>query len=467
MGVEVNAAGLRVGLVANGWPPDVGGVPRQVEMLARGLLARGARPTVLALSQAPERQPGTSWAEELWPFPVRRFRADYGREANLMDGVQHPAAEQELVRWAAAEKLDLVHLHHLTGFGLGCLSALGQRGLRTVLTLHDYWCFCPRGQMWHVSGRACAAVDERECGACLARTWPGIMPSAGKTAESAAEGRAAGAALDGRAVAERLSFVGEQLAYPSELVTPSHRAAQVLAACGLDRGRIVVLPGGSELPSSLAAEGDKSEQANPVGGPAGGPAGTSTGTRASAPAGVPAGIAGRRGAAGLRVGVLGATQTSKGALFLARVVAAAPELTVELHIHGPAVADHGDTSGLQELAQLAARDRRIHLHGAFAPEDLAEILAGLDALAAPALWEETFGLTVREARAAGLPVLVSDRGALAEGLTVGPYLTVLPAGEGRAWAAALAELRVLPREPDPLVPSAADFVQAHLEIYAG
>jgi glycosyltransferase involved in cell wall biosynthesis len=45
--------------------------------------------------------------------------------------------------------------------------------------------------------------------------------------------------------------------------------------------------------------------------------------------------------------------------------------------------------------------------------------ADQDVLLAPSLWPESFGLVAREAAAAGLWVLASDRGAIGEGVTHG------------------------------------------------
>jgi glycosyltransferase involved in cell wall biosynthesis len=404
-------------------------VPHQVELLAGELCARGHRPSVLALATGDERGSGETWSEEGWPFPVRRLRADYGRETSLGDGVANPAAEIELDRWVREVRPDLVHVHHLTGFGLGCLSLLHRLGVPSVLTLHDYWCLCPRGQMWHVDGHACATVDEETCADCLARTWPHLMPSGGGEQRGP---RGEPTATDRAAVAARLDFAHAQLALPAALITPSRRASEVFAACGLDGKRLEVIPGGVARSSSSAPTA---------------PGATDMAGRAP------------------RLGVLGSTQTSKGALFLAEVIAASPELEVELHIHGPRSDDHGDRRGLERLEAIATTDRRVHLRGPYTAAELPGVLASLEAVAAPALWEETFGLTVREARAAGLPVLVSDRGALAEGLTQGDHLTVLPAGDARAWGTALARLRPMACEVDAAVSSAADFAGAHLEVY--
>src|SRR6185503_9770809 len=140
---------------------------------------------------------------------------------------------------------------------------------------------------------------------------------------------------------------------------------------------------------------------------------------------------------GLRLGVLGTVLPSKGALELARAVVAArvPELTLE--IHGALPSYHGDTGYVEELRSLAAREPAIRVHGAFAHERLPEILASIDGVAAPSRWNEVYGLTVREARAAGLPVLVSDAGALADVAAGGAAGLVVPAEDRALWVAAL------------------------------
>jgi glycosyltransferase involved in cell wall biosynthesis len=140
---------------------------------------------------------------------------------------------------------------------------------------------------------------------------------------------------------------------------------------------------------------------------------------------------------GLRLGVLGTVLPSKGALELARAVLAARVPGLALEVHGALPSYHGDTRYVEELRALAAREPSIRVHGPFGHERLPEILAGLDGVAAPSRWNEVYGLTVREARAAGLPVLVSDAGALPDVVADGRGGLVVPAGDPAAWVAAL------------------------------
>ncbi len=72
---------------------------------------------------------------------------------------------------------------------------------------------------------------------------------------------------------------------------------------------------------------------------------------------------------------------------------------------------------VEELTAGAARDARasgrISFTGEIGDGEMAELLAGAEALALPSLWEG-FGLPAVEAMACGTPVLASDRGSLPE-----------------------------------------------------
>lgn len=68
--------------------------------------------------------------------------------------------------------------------------------------------------------------------------------------------------------------------------------------------------------------------------------------------------------------------------------------------------------------------------------DRDDFLPRIDLLVVPSVAPESFGLAAVEAMAAGVPLLVSDAGALPE--TVGQHATVVPAGDAAALAAAIA-----------------------------
>ncbi|HWK15953.1 MAG TPA: glycosyltransferase family 4 protein [Solirubrobacteraceae bacterium] len=88
------------------------------------------------------------------------------------------------------------------------------------------------------------------------------------------------------------------------------------------------------------------------------------------------------------------------------------------------------------LRALAA-GAEVRFAGRLRPEALAEARAGAAVVLVPSRWEEPCPYAVLDAMAAGVPVLVSDRGGLPE--TVGPG-EALPAEDTAAWRRALREL---------------------------
>src|SRR5258706_579674 len=68
-----------------------------------------------------------------------------------------------------SQKFDLVHIMHLTRLSTGLVDLLRRRGIPTVLTLHDYWMQCARGQRVRLDGETCHEIVETRCAACMAQ----------------------------------------------------------------------------------------------------------------------------------------------------------------------------------------------------------------------------------------------------------------------------------------------------------
>jgi glycosyltransferase involved in cell wall biosynthesis len=113
----------------------------------------------------------------------------------------------------------------------------------------------------------------------------------------------------------------------------------------------------------------------------------------------------------LRLGYLGRLSQEKGLDHLLETVAGMPSGTaVDLLVAGRI--DTPYAQGLRERFD----SRRIRFLGYADPE---RFLPAIDVLVFPSLCEETFGRGVIEAHAHGVPVIVSDRGALPELVTPG------------------------------------------------
>jgi glycosyltransferase involved in cell wall biosynthesis len=395
--------GLRLGFVGLGWYPDIGGVESHTRDLAREFRARGHRLHALALDTREGLEPYTVATCAVEGVEVTRMAYRYHDHRALADLVQSPRAEAVCSAWARAAGLDLVHVHHASGWGLGVLGALARASIPAVMTLHDFWALCPRGQMLRTDGEVCTRATPERCAPCLARTWPHLLPSGGGERRAPAGG--AEVSDDESAAAARDAFALTALRSAARLFTPSPSTRAAFVRTGLSEQSIEVVENGVDVEELARAVRDLRARAAPR--------------------------------AELRLGVLGTVLPSKGALELAQAVVAARIAGLTLEVHGALPSYHGDSRYVEELRALSAREPSVRVHGPFDHARLPEILAGLDGVAAPSRWNEVYGLTVREARAAGLPVLVSDAGALPDVIEWGAAGLVVPAEDRAAWVAAL------------------------------
>lgn len=110
----------------------------------------------------------------------------------------------------------------------------------------------------------------------------------------------------------------------------------------------------------------------------------------------------------LNVGRLTAPKNQE---LLIRSLACLPETHLVLAGTGPY------RDALHGLAATLGVDDRLHLFGALAADDIADLYAAVDLFALPSTWE-TLGCAALEAAMAGLPLVVSDLPALREMLRV-------------------------------------------------
>ncbi len=381
---------MRILLVSHGFPPDsVGGVEQHVDGLATALVAAGHDVHVYAKTGTGASQGDRTVVREAAP---RVTRVTYRYEG--LDGLRSlyavPTLDAAFEAFLGEHEFDVAHVHHLTGMSTGLLDVLRAHGIPSVLTLHDYWLMCPRGQMWRDSGEVCESVEPRRCADCLRPTFGGWVP------HDEGPGR----------VAELHDLAREVLAAATRLVVPSARAIPPFATLGADPDSIRVVENGVDTRALTRVTPVDPERPGP-----------------------------------LRIGFLGTLIPSKGLDVLVRALMQLPRDAVELRVHGNAVPYHGDESHLTRVfSQLDPTKPRVTYSGPYQTSDLPRIFEGIDVLVAPARWSEAFGLTIREALAAGRPVISSRIGGLQDAFRDGEDGVYVTPGDADELAQVLGRL---------------------------
>ncbi|ESQ88907.1 hypothetical protein ABAC460_14090 [Asticcacaulis sp. AC460] len=174
----------------------------------------------------------------------------------------------------------------------------------------------------------------------------------------------------------------------------------------------------------------------------------------------------KRPAGKVRLGFIGGRSDHKGFGLLHRALLKGGLPNIEL-----VVVDHAQPYGYEREERLG--DSQVVTLGKFPQDRVGELYSRFDVLAAPSIWPESYGLVTREARFAGLPVLVSDCGDIARGVEDGVDGWVVPANDEAALLSLLKRLNadpgladLKPKRPQVVsVATAVDELVANLQYF--
>lgn len=275
-----------------------------------------------------------------------------GLNPDLLTCPQREAAFSDLLRRYGIE---LVHFQHLIGHPLSLPLLTGPMGIRSLLSLHDYYGICARFNLVDYRGVYCGIdkLPKETCDVCL----------------NAADGAGTGSQ------ARRRAFMGRVLSEIDVLHanTPGVAAMftnlypQLSAA-----GKIEV--NGVPMPRADVLAIERREAS--VDGP-------------------------------LRIAVPGNFTRNKGGNELIHAFNQLRDDDVQIDILGPVAAEYEPVLDVLKIPNL-------HVHGPYAPGSLPGLLRDHDVSIHFSIWPETYCISLSEAWAAGLVPIVADIGALGE-----------------------------------------------------
>ena len=302
-----------------------------------------------------------------------------------------PEAESIFRRVLRQEKPDVVHIQHLQYWSAGFVSLAHEQGIPVVYTLHDYGLLCARdGQMRREDGEICIEAIPSRCADCITGFDLRDHPDGWRDGEKPV---AAPKEFHEQAISSRLDRLRRLAAEVDLFISPSRFLRDLFVRNGfISAERIIVSDNGIRTEA------------------------ITKGTPRSFPA------------EHLRVGYVGSIAEHKGLDVLVDAMNSIDDERISCRIWGQLRAFEEYT------AQLTARisNPRTILMGPFPNERIDDVLRTLDVLVIPSLWYENSPITIHEAAVAGLPVIVTDLGGMAEYVQEGVTGLKFPAGDSEA-----------------------------------
>ncbi|MAB88009.1 MAG: hypothetical protein CMJ90_00945 [Planctomycetes bacterium] len=374
-GVAEHHAVMRILKVIHVWPPEGrGGTEAHAAQAAQALSARGHQVGVFARTGRPDRPEYEVTTEWLGNIGVTRVNNTYQDSWSFPWTYKNERVHEAFLGELGEFKPGLVHIHHLTGLSTTIVEAIKSRGIPCVMTLHDFWTVCPRGQRMMTDLHLCDDIVRDRCFDCLGGMWPHMFHSRGEHPTIVDER----GELSPQILAEYDRHMAYALNLVDLLVTPSAFHRERMLEARIDPDRIVSLPHGMDhAPFAARHRGP-----DPV----------------------------------KRIAFIGSVTPVKGVHVLIEAFRAMGRSDIDLDIFGAMESFHEDTTYGDRIRGMAEGAGNIHFHGEYAPADVPGMLENVDVLVVPSLWWETFCLTIREGLLAGLPVVASDLGAMREAL---------------------------------------------------
>ncbi len=374
---------MNILIAVHGFPPvQNAGAEKAAERIADWLVAQGHQVDVFTLGRldAPDSRVETTIQNGITVHRLScNLKSGSDPALNLYDNPLAGRAVEELL---ARRHFDLVHM--VSGYLLAgqVIYAAQRAGLPVVITLTEYFYMCPRLNLIHADWSMCTGPDsDAKCARCLledkrryrlpAQVAPRLMDQYWAASRDSTEMQRQTAAVARRRAALKAALEAADL-----VICPSHFIIEKYREYGFHTERFVFIRHGLNLPGGQK----KPPAARP-------------GT--------------------LKIGYIGQIKPHKGVDLLVRAVKGLVNRgwKVELHVWGR-LNDHPVYS--RRLVRRTRIYPQIHWRGGFQGAQVWDVLNSVDVLAAPSRWYENCPTVILEAFQAGLPVVTTHIGGMAE-----------------------------------------------------
>ena len=406
---------MRICLVTHGFPPhERTGVEQYTALLAAELSRRGHVVEVFAPRRVPE-YPDYSLRRE-----VREVGGGVSHGVNWvtlnrnpegpLEMLEVPAVARVFGRFLDRERPEVCHFQHVVKLGIGLIDEARRRDIPTLYTAHDYYAVCHRYTLLRPDLTPCdVRGDSMACARCdLALGHLNAQPGLGdyqmgvfkeQLTEPAWERLKA--ILDDDTEAAGIDLGEVDAAFDLRQDLDARRAR---AFDALDR----ILAPTEFLRSELERGGVDPRKLEVL------RYGIETGDLADVP---PVRV---KGPEPLRLAFIGGLSKHKGVHRLLqawRLLAESPvegARPAELSIWG-----YSTDAVYHEALRKEAAGLGVHWRGPYERAELPAVMATADVVICPSTWVENYPIVIREAFAAGRPVVASDFGALPESVRDG------------------------------------------------
>ncbi len=246
---------------------------------------------------------------------------------------------------------DIIHFGHLNYLSTNLVKISKERGFQNIFTLHDYWLYCPRGQLINRRDESlCDDIDFEICLECLDEYLVNENNAKDK-------------------IKQRFDHIQKNVVnYVDMFISPSKFLLNKMVELGIPKEKMVYLDYGFNHEYFSDYKKKPSEK--------------------------------------IRFGYIGRIIPTKGVHLIIDAFNRITDENTELFIYG--------SSSNVHYLKSRSTNQNIHFKGYYNNWEIAKVLAEIDILIVPSIWFENSPLVIHEASLARIPVIVTDLGGMAE-----------------------------------------------------